>query len=85
MLGQRRIALVVDERHIELGAAEVGQARRRGKRQIAQFGVRIVDDVGCNFDRRFGGLTGGGGIAGERHEDADFDGIRGISGRGGAE
>ena len=47
--------------------------------------MRIVDDIGGNFDRRFGGLTGGGGIAGERQEDADFHSVRGPSGRGGAE
>ena len=71
---------MIDEDDVELGAAEIGQSRGRGERQIAEFGVPIVDDIGRHFDRRLGGLTGGGGIAGERLQDADLHRIGGASG-----
>ncbi len=75
----RRIALVIDEDHIELGAAEIGQAGGRGERQIAEFGMGVVDDIERDFDRRLGGLAGGSGIAGERPQNADLYGIGGAT------
>ena len=76
---------MIDEGHVELGAAQIGQARGGGERQIAELGVRIVDDIERDLDRRFRGLTSGGGIAGERQQHADFHGVGGARRRRGAE
>ena len=76
---------MVGEDQLDLGAAEIGQAGGRGERQVAELGMRIVDDVERHFDRRFGGLAGGGGIAGERHEHADFHRVGGARRRRSAE
>jgi hypothetical protein len=75
LLRQRRIALMIDEGHVELGTAEIGQACRRGERQIAKLRMRIVDDVERHLDRGLGGLARRGGIAGQRKQHADLDGI----------
>ena len=72
LLRCRRIALVIDKDHVELGAAQIGQPRSCGERQIAEFGMGIVDDIRCDLDCRLGGLTGSGCIAGERHQDPDL-------------
>src|SRR5262249_1149037 len=53
LLGERGVALMVDEHDFELGAAEMRQAGSRGKRQIGELRMRIVDDVGGGLDRRF--------------------------------
>ena len=66
---------MIDEDDVELGAPQIGQARGRGERQVAEFGMRIVDDVDSDFNRRLGRLPGGGRIAGQRHENADLHGV----------
>jgi hypothetical protein len=77
LLSQRRIALVIDENDVEFRAAQMRQTRSRGEWQIAELGMRIVDDLGGDFDRRLGGLPGRRGVAGERHQHADLDAVGG--------
>jgi hypothetical protein len=78
----RRVASCCASAGFELGAAEIGQAGARGQRQVAELRMRVIDDIGRHFDRRFGCLAGGGGIAGERHQHADFHGVGGAQRRG---
>ena len=37
---------------------EVWQARSLGERQVAELGMRVVDDIGGDFGRGLGGLPG---------------------------
>src|SRR5262252_1995916 len=78
LLGERRVALMVDEGQLELGAALVRQAFGRGQRQIAQLGMFVVDDFGGDFRRRLRCLPGGRRVAGERPQNADLDGLGGL-------
>src|SRR5215475_15130912 len=78
LLGERRVALMVDEGQLELGAALVGQAFGRGQRQIAQLGMFVVDDLGGDFRRRLRRLPGGSRVARERPQNADLDGPGGL-------
>ncbi len=82
LLGQRRIALMIDEDQLELGAAQVGQAFGGGERQVSEFRMLVVDDIGGDFGRRLRGLPGGGGIARERPQNADLDRPGGFRRRG---
>ena len=81
LLRDRRIALVVGEDQLELGAAEIRQAGVLGERQIAQLGMRVVDDLGGDLGRRLRGLPGGAGIAGQRPHDANLDASAALRGR----
>ena len=83
LLRQRRVALVIGEDQLELGAAEVRQADPLGERQVAQFGMIAVDDLGDQLGGGLRGLAGRAGIAGERPHDADLDVIGGDGGIGG--
>ena len=66
---------MIDEDQLELGAAEVRQTFGRGERQIAELGMLVVDDLGRNLRGSFRRLAGGGGVAGERPQDADLHGL----------
>ena len=48
-----------------------------GERDIGELGMGVVDDVGCDLDRRLGGLPGRGGIAGQGKQDADLHRVGG--------
>ena len=63
VLPGRGAALVVGEHHLDLGAAETGQTRIPGEREIAEFGMRVVDDVHGDFERVFGVHAGAGRVA----------------------
>jgi hypothetical protein len=71
---------VIDIDDLDLGAAEIRQAGGGGERQPRQLWMRIVDDPDCELDGVLGGGAGARGIAGERIDRADLDGI---GGRGG--
>ena len=58
LLGERRVALMIDEDKLELGSAHVWQAGGLGERQVAELRVRVVDDIGGDFGGGFGGLPG---------------------------
>jgi len=77
LLCERGIALVIGKDQLEFRAVEIGQARALGERQIAQFGMRVVDDLGDELGRRFRRLACGAGIAGQRPRDANLDGLGG--------
>ena len=40
LLRERRVALMIDEDQLELGAAQIRQACRCGERQVAELGMR---------------------------------------------
>ena len=77
LLGERRVSLMIDEYQLDLGGAHIRQAFRCGERQVAELGMLAIDDLGCDFDRCLGCLAGCGGVAGERHEHSDLDGLGG--------
>ena len=72
------VAAVIDEDGLDRGAAEVGQADRCGERQALQFGMGGIDDLAADLDRRLGLGAGRSGIAGEREQGADADGVGGV-------
>ena len=75
VLSGRGAALVVGEHHLDLGAAEAGEAGVLGQREIAEFGMGVVDDVDRGFDRGLGVDAGAGGVAAQRKDRADLDGL----------
>ena len=75
VLSGRRAALVVGEDHLDLGAAEAGEARVLRQREIAELGMGVVDDVHRDFDRGLGVNAGAGGVAAQREDRADLDGL----------
>ena len=70
-----RAALVVGEHHLDLGAAEAGEAGVLRQREIAELGMGVVDDVDRDFDRGLGMDAGAGGVAAQRKDRADLDGL----------
>ena len=85
LLRERRIALVVGENQLDFRAPKIGQARGLGEGQITELGMRVVDDLSDDLDRRLGRLSRGAGIAGERPRNANFDGLGGCGRTGGVE
>src|SRR5262249_26353083 len=73
VLAGRGAALVVGERNLELGAAEAGKTGVLGEREIAEFGMRVVDDVERDFEPGLGMKAGAGGVARQRKNAADLD------------
>jgi len=71
-----RIALMVGEHQLDLGAAEAGKAGVLRRRQVEIMG--IVDDVGCGLERvaRVGADLGG--RSGQRPDAADQDLLAGL-------
>ena len=68
VLPGRRAALVVGEHHLDLGAAEAGKPGVLRQREIAELGMRVVDDVHRDFDRGLGVDAGAGGVAAQRKD-----------------
>ena len=75
VLSGGRAALVVGKHHVDLGAAEPRQSGVFRQREIAELGMRVVDDVHRDFDRRLGMNAGAGGVAAQRENRADLDGL----------
>ena len=75
VLPGRGAALVVGENHLDLGAAEAGEAGVLRQREIAELGMGVVDDIHRDFDRGLGMDAGAGGIAAQRKHRADLDGL----------
>jgi len=63
VLAGGRAALIVRKHHFDLGAAEPGKSCVLRQREIAEFRVRIVDDIDRGFDRGLGVNAGAGGVA----------------------
>ena len=78
LLRERRVTLMIDEDKLELGSAHIWQASSLGERQFAEFGVRVIDDIGGDFGSGLGGLAGRGCIAGQRPDNPNFDRLCGV-------
>ena len=85
LLRERGIALVVGKNQLDFRAAEIGQTRGLGEGQIAELGMRVIDNLSDELGRRLGRLARGAGIAGERPRNANFDGLGGCGRTGGVE
>ena len=68
-------ALVVGKHDLDLGVAKAGKAGAFGEREIAEFGMVVVDDVHRHFDRGLGVHPGAGGVAAQRENSADLHGL----------
>ncbi len=77
LLADLRIALVVGLVELDLGAAEIGQAGGGAERQVLQFRMSGIDDLGGERDGVFRRLAGARGIAGQRIDRADLHGVGG--------
>ena len=75
VLSGRGAALVIGENHLDLGAAEPGEAGILRQREIAEFGMGVVDDIHRGLDRGLGMDAGAGGVAAQREYCADLDGL----------
>ena len=73
VLAGRGAALVIGEHQLDLGAAETGQAGILGQREIAEFGMRVVDDVDRDLEPGLAMKAGAGRVAGQRQNNADLD------------
>ena len=82
VLAGRRAALVVGEHDLDLGVAEVGQAGAGGKRQLAEFRMRLVDDLGRELDPGLARGAGARGVAGQGIDGADLDALLRVGARG---
>jgi len=75
VLPDRGTALVVGEYDLDLGAAEPLEAGIVGEHQIAETALAAVDDLDGGFDRGLAMRAGARGVAAERQDHADLDGL----------
>jgi hypothetical protein len=54
---------------------QIGEPGARRERQAGELGMRIVDDLGSEFDGGLGLLSGARRVPGERHDQADLDAL----------
>src|SRR5882724_4595217 len=78
LLGDRWIALMINESEIELGAAEPGKPGIFRERNSAKLRMWIVDDLGGDLDGRLRSLPRRRRVPGQWEQNTDFHRFRGV-------